>query len=559
MAQARDIPANYQPLEGSERRPSPGAKLLGAAHPNETLSVTIVLRRRSDGPAMPDIDSFSAIPPSQRPRLSVDEFAAKYGASPKDTHRVVEFAKAHGLTVIETNAARRTVVVSGTVGKMDEAFAVDLRRYEYDIVLRRGGKPQPATYRGRDGYVNVPKELSKIIVGVFGLDNRIINKRYSADPPSTTTVTVPQVSQLYNYPTNPAAGQTIAIFSSSGYDIHDVQLYFAGLPPGYTMPTVNDVLVHGTNSGSDPCCETTQDICLAASFAPGAAISVYITKPDQQGWVDLINRVVHPQAGDAHCSVLSCSWCISQGDDVPTLIKEGISPAFVSAVSAAFHDAALQGITVCVACGDQGTNSGVGDGKDHVEYPGSDPWVLSVGGTTIGNISGSSFDEYVWNDPEPSDPTHWGTTGGGISAFFGLPAYQDGAGVPRSLNDNHVGRGIPDVAGNASANSGYSGLFLNGSPIIGRGTSAAAPQWAGLFAVINASLGQNVGYVNPLLYALGSSVFRDIDPPPGPTNNSNGGVAGYPAGPGWDACTGWGSPNGAALLAGLRTMFPGGS
>src|ERR1700730_7855798 len=75
----------------------------------------------------------------------------------------------------------------------------------------------------------------------------------------------------------------------------------------------------------------------------------------------------------------------------------------------------------------------------HVEYPGSDPWVLSVGGTTIGNISGSSFDEYVWNDPDPSDPTHWGTTGGGISDFFGLPTYRGGAGVPRSLNVKSCG------------------------------------------------------------------------------------------------------------------------
>ncbi len=180
--------------------------------------------------------------------------------------------------------------------------------------------------------------------------------------------------------------------------------------------------------------------------------------------------------------------------------------------------------------------------------------MLSVGGTTIGNIIGSNFDEYVWNDPSAGDPSQWGTTGGGISDFFGLPSYQSGAGVPQSVNDNHAGRGVPDVAGNASFNSGYSALFLGGNPMIGNGTSASAPQWAGLIAVINAAIGQNVGFVNPILYYLGSSVFRDINSPPGPADNSNSGITGYPARIGWDACTGWGSPNGMALLGGLNPI-----
>jgi hypothetical protein len=176
---------------------------------------------------------------------------------------------------------------------------------------------------------------------------------------------------------------------------------------------------------------------------------------------------------------------------------------------------------------------------------------LAVGGTTIGNVVGNTFDEYVWNDPNPADPSHWGTTGGGVSDFFALPSYQNGAGVPRSINDNHVGRGVPDVAANASANSGYSGLVVGGAPFVGNGTSASAPLWAGLIAVINAALGYNIGFANATFYALGSPAFRDINPTAGPTDNSNGPAAGYPAGPGWDACTGWGSPNGRRLLAAL--------
>ena len=127
--------------------------------------------------------------------------------------------------------------------------------------------------------------------------------------------------------------------------------------------------------------------------------------------------------------------------------------------------------------------------------------------------------------------------------------------MPVSLFDGTVGRGVPDVAGNASFNSGYSGIVVAGGPFIGNGTSASSPLWAGLIAVINAALGVNVGFVNPAIYALGSSVFRSILPGAGPANNSNAGVAGYPAGAGWDACTGWGSPRGRALLLGLRHFY----
>ena len=411
----------------------------------------------------------------------------------------------------------------------------------------------PGQRRGREGAVHVPADLDGIVLGVFGLDNRTIVKRNGADPANTHTLSIPTLKQLYNFPTNSAAGQTIGIVSLSGYAIHDIQLLFNGLGAGYAMPTVHDVAVHGSNGGSDPYGETTQDIGIAAAAANGAAIAVYITQGTQAGWVDLVHRVAHPNAGDPSCSVLSSSWYISNGDDAATLAAEGVSTAFVNAVSAAFQDAAIQGITVCIACGDTGSNSKVSDGRAHVQYPGSDPWVLSVGGTTVGNVSGSSFQEYVWNDPSPSDPSHWGTTGGGVSDFFALPSYQVYAGVPASVNPgHHVGRGLPDVAANASYNAGYSGLYLNGSPFIGNGTSASAPLWAGFVAKLNAAMGTRLGFINPILYSKGSLAFRDIVPAGGPANNANGGTAGYPSGAGWDACTGWGSIDGAKMLGMLR-------
>ena len=551
---AQSIPAHYQRIEGTERLPSASATRQGPADARETVQVTISLRRRTDGAPTPDFNAVASVALNARKPLSADEFAGKYGAHPQDIAKVVDFVQTAGMKVLETNAARRTVVASGTVAQMNQAFAVDLGRYTANAPARaRNVAPVSETYRGRDGFVHVPKALGDIVLGVFGLDNRTVLKRNSADPANTHTLTIPTLKQLYNFPTNSAAGQTIGIVSLSGYAIHDVQLLFNGLGAGYTMPVVHDVSVFGTNSGSDPYGETTQDIGIAAAAANGAAIAVYITQGTQLGWVDLVHRVAHPNAGDPQCSVLSSSWYIANGDDAATLAAEGITTAFVNAVTAAFQDAAIQGITVCIACGDTGSNSKVNDGKAHVQYPGSDPWVLAVGGTTVGNVSGSSFEEYVWNDPSPTDPSHWGTTGGGISDFFALPSYQAAAGVPASVNAGHrVGRGVPDVAANASYNAGYAGLYLNGSPMIGNGTSASAPLWAGFVATLNAAMGTRLGFINPILYSKGSDAFRDIVPGGGPANNANGGTAGYPAGPGWDACTGWGSIDGLKMLNMLR-------
>jgi kumamolisin len=538
----KGIPNNYQPLEGSERHPSPNATLLSPADPKEVFQVTIALRRRPGGPPLPDFDYFAKTNPKDRPRLSADEFAAKYGADQADINKVVGFAQTHGLTVVETNAGRRTVIVSGTLAQMEEAFAVNLGLYEQESVVRRGDKPVKETYRGRDGFIHVPSDLTKVIVGVFGLDNRRITKRNAGDPPHTTYITVPEVTRLYNFPQNSAAGQTIAIFSETGYRPADIAHYYTTLPAGFVAPAIIDVSVDSGNGGwPDP--ETTQDICIASTAAPGAAIAVYFTTYSQVGWFDLIQRVAHPSPGDPICKVLSSSFYVSNGDDAATLAHEGISIGWLHAVNAAFHDAAIQGVTVCIASGDTGTYSKVGDGKAHVQYPASDPWVLGVGGTTVGDVVGASFDEYAWND-------NTGATGGGISDFFALPPYQAGVGVPVSLNDGHVGRGVPDVAANASPNSGYP-MIVGGMPFIGNGTSASAPLWAGLIAVINAAIGTEVGFVNPAFYALGSPAFRDILGAPGPANNGLGGVPGYPVVPGWDACTGWGSPNGRRLLAAL--------
>ncbi|EDR06279.1 uncharacterized protein LACBIDRAFT_328950 [Laccaria bicolor S238N-H82] len=542
------IPQGLRRLPGSERRPSPTAKALGIANPNESFAVTIVLRRRLDGAPLPDHDFFLNTPPSQRQRMSSSEFADLYGASNEDIDKVTKFVTAHHLTVIDTHAARRTVTVSGTVQNMESFFATRLRRFEHQIVRSTIDQPTLETYRGLDGFIHIPEDLEGIIVGVFGLDNRTVTTRNRSDDDDSsdtfTHLTVPQVTSLYDFPDQSASGQTIAIFSDSGYNPKDINTYFTEL--GLDAPTVQDVDIDdATNTvTSDTTPETTMDICISASAAPGASVAVYFTPKTEKGWVDLIGRVAHPNSDDPVCSVLSSSYYKYNGDD-----GDHADADFMDAVSSAFQDAALQGVTVCVAAGDRGSYSKITDGDVHVQYPASDSWVLTVGGTAIANVDGSSYDEYVWNHNE-------GATGGGVSGYFPLPSYQRSATVPVSLNDQSKGRGVPDVAANSDKRSGYK-IPFNGGHKTGGGTSAAAPLWAGLIARINAAMGENIGYINPALYALGSSVFNDIDGSKGPTNNKVDGYSapGYPANSGWDACTGWGSPKGSALLNGLTQIF----
>jgi kumamolisin len=551
------VPGSHRQLPGSEQRPGPTARPLGPADDTETFTATIALRRRGDGDSPPDPSTYVTLPLAQPRRFSRQEFASRYGADDQDIAAVTSFAKEQGLTVEAVNAARRAVVLSGTVAQFSRAFAVKLGYYEHEVPDRSSEEEgRTERYRGCDGFIHVPAHLVDVIVAVLGLDNRRMAVRAAADPPGTVLVSVAEATNIYGFPSNRATGQTIAIFSLGGHKSSDITANFGGDPPA-----IIDVPVDSVNSGqADP--ETTQDIIIAGSAAPGADIAVFFTIGAAQGWFDVIGRVIDPDLQPDRpapvCSVLSSSWLHSRGDDAATLSAAGISTGVLSALSQQFQDAAIQGVTVCVASGDKGSESYLGDGKAHVAYPASDPWVLSVGGTTLG-ASGADhttgprhgWQEWAWNDTSnvgTGEVAISYATGGGVSDFFPLPSYQTSAGVPPSVNDGHRGRGVPDVGANASPNSGYP-ITLDGfEDQVAAGTSAAAPLWAGLIAVLNAALARNVGYLNPLLYTLGNSVCTDILPHPGADTNSLFGVPGYPVVTGWDACTGWGSPDGAALL-----------
>ena len=203
----------------------------------------------------------------------------------------------------------------------------------------------------------------------------------------------------------------------------------------------------------------------------------------------------------------------------------------------ALQAAAAMGVTVCCAAGDRGSSDGVADGRPHVDFPASSPFALGCGGTNLKASGQTITAEVVWN----ANPTS-SATGGGVSGFFALPAYQKDAKVPPPAT-GAGGRGVPDVAGDADPASGYQ-VRVDGQNLVFGGTSAVAPLWAGLIALMNQKLGHPVGFLNPLLYGslAGRGVFNDIVV-------GNNGL--YSAATGWDACTGWGSPIGNKLLLAL--------
>jgi kumamolisin len=523
----------YVAVPGSEREPMSGASQSGSCDPNEEVQVTVVIRPRPLGTNVKPLAEVIA----SGERLTRVQYEERYGADSKDVEEVRKFARAHDLTVDGVSLAARTLKLKGTAAACSKAFQVDLNMYE---------GPQ-ATYRGRVGSVYIPANLKDIIVSVHGLDNRpqaqahfrVASKAASthvrANQSSSISYTAPQVGELYDFPANVTGqGQTIGIIElGGGYTQSDLTTYFSGLGIS-PAPTVTAVSIDGasnqpTGDSGGPDAEVMLDIEVSGAVAPGAKIAVYFAPNTDSGFLDAINQAVDDKQNNP--SVISISW----GGPESTWTSQSLQ-----SYNSALEAASAVGVTVCIAAGDNGATDGVDDGLDHVDFPASSPYALACGGTHLVGSGTTITSEVVWNDL-PNN----GATGGGVSATFPLPTYQANANVPPSVNPgNFVGRGVPDVAGDADPFTGYQ-IDVDGSDIVVGGTSAVAPLWAGLIACFNSSLKTPVGYLNPTLYqtvAAAAGTFHDI---------TSGNNDGYSAGPGWDACSGWGSPNGAAILQSL--------
>ena len=465
-----------------------------------------------------------AVPVSRRTYLGRPEFAAVHAATPDDLRRVSEFADRCGLEVLAAEPARRVVRLSGASADVARAFGVELRRYDH-----------PRTpYRGQVGGTRIPPDLAGAVLGVFGLDSRPQLRphfRRNVDPRSAG-LSILTVGSAYDFP--PAvtgAGQCIGILEfGGGYRATDLDTFFAGL--GVSPPTPVPVGVSGgsnspTGDPNGPDAEVELDIEMAAGLAPGATIVVYFAPNTEQGFVEAVTTAVHDAVHRP--SVLSISW----GGP-----ESSWTAAARNALEVAAQDGAIQGVTILAASGDQGAGDGEPAGTLAVDFPASSPYVVGCGGTRLTLAGTNVVSEVVWNDLAAGE----GATGGGVSEAFPLPPFQAGARVPPAP-DGATGRGVPDVAGDADPETGYA-VVVDGSPADIGGTSAVAPLWAALFARYGEALGKPLGYANPLLYSAAAAAgFRPI---------TSGNNSGYSAGPGWNPCTGLGSPRGSTLLAALR-------
>ena len=516
-------------IPGSERSPMPGASATRAAMSNERIEVTVHLRAPVAARGADSSGTYDDKLPAQRSYLSREAFAAQHGAQADDIAKVAAFAKAQNLVVVEFSAARRSVVLSGMASQMSAAFGVTLQQFEHES----------GSYRGRSGAITVPADLAGIVEGVFGLDNRPqAHPHFQHQQPEGrgavasravgASFSPPQLAKLYQFPTGlDGTGQCIAIIElGGGFKPADIKTYFTGL--GLAVPNVLAISVdggrnHPTNANSADG-EVMLDIEVAAAVAPKAHIAVYFAPNTNKGFLDAINLAVHDSVNKP--SVISISWGSAEVNWTGQAMTQ---------FDQAFQAAAAMGVTVCAAAGDNGSADGVADGKPHVDFPASSPFVLGCGGTRLTAAGGNISDESVWN----ANPTS-SATGGGVSAVFALPGYQAKAKVPTLAGTTKTGRGVPDVAGDADPASGYQ-VRVDGQNMVIGGTSAVAPLWAGLIALMNQKLSHPVGFLNPLIYGqlAGQGLFRDI------TSGDNGS---YRAGPGWDACTGWGSPIGGKLL-----------
>ena len=508
-------------LAGSHRETVAGASAPRPIDNHEMVQATIVLRRRAHA-TMPAAEEFAYRQAGVRTYHTRAEFAVLHGADPADIAAVEAFAHENGLTVSEQSPARRSVVLKGTVENMQKAFGTTLAHYE---------SPRGA-YRGRTGSLTIPDHLQGVITAVLGLDNRPVAKphlRRAAAAKASAGYAPTQVAAAYSFPKGATgAGETIGIIElGGGYSTADLNTYF-----GTHLPKVSSISVDGgaNNPGVDDDSdgEVMLDIEVSGSVAPGAHIVVYFAPNTDAGFHDAITTAVHDTVNNP--SVISISW----GGP-----EDSWTTQAASAMLEACTDAAGVGVTITAAAGDNGASDGVTDGKLHVDLPACLPPVLGCGGTKL-TLSGDTIKtEVVWNELASKE----GATGGGVSNIYPIPSYQSSAGVPVQPQTKFAGRGVPDVAGDADPETGYKVLVDGQNTVIG-GTSAVAPLWAGLIALINQQLGKPVGFVQPALYQMVSTAaFHEI---------TKGNNDGYQAGPKWNACSGLGSPNGAAILKTLQ-------
>lgn len=480
-------------------------------------------RQRPNLPAVGDVDDSKPVTLSVVMKPGVpfgktvgrsvtrEQFRARHRTSQAVINRLVRFAIQHGLQVEEIDAEHHTVRLSGSYLQARRAFAP-----EHLAVYRDGDKE----YVARGGHISVPKDLVDDVVGVVGFDLRPVAKPHirMADNNAGTSYEPGEVAAVYKFPKGDGTGQTIALIAlGGGYDRGLLAKYFSDKGIRRTG-SLEDISVLGSVNASDgqPLGgdgELQMGLEIVGSLAPAANILVYFAPGNANGLLEAARKAI----GDNRADVISITWGWPEA---------GSAEQDIDIFNQLFETARTHA-TICVASGDLGAVDGSATGEPTADFPAGSPFVLTCGGTTL---------------PRGDDEKAWRGSGGGYSKFSALarPDYQDGV-------HYNSGRGEPDVAANADVTTGYR-IRVNSNDVVLGGTSAAAPLWAALIALINQKLGTNVAFVNPALYRAaqqnGAGLFNDIE-----TGTNDG----YAATRGWDPVTGWGSPIGTKVLAALKS------
>jgi kumamolisin len=528
--------------------------------PDKVIEVAVVLRSRC-----PDKDRLAAIHristelPQERENLSVSGFEEKYGMVPGDFELIREFAGANKLEFVRGNVARCDVVLRGTLAHFSYAFGVHFLTYQH---------ADYGEYRSYDGPVYVPEQLSDVVLGVLGFDARPLPHLPSCATGLTGVRSSPQdVARFYHFPEGATGrGQNIGIVElGGGFHRADVEAFLAkhGLKSSHvtviemdgaknrpaSMGALQEAfqkqglsaaknprlrLGHWLRGHLDPVkdserniawtTEATMDVELIAGFANEAHLLVYFAPNMALGKYNAFQDAIFDPKTDI--SVISCSWG-TQEDNLPA--------SYLQLMDRIYQFAVLRGITICHSSGDDGPSIGE-DGKPHVHFPASSPYVLACGGTHV--------------YPEKSEEKHWREmvgehvfeSGHGVSSHFAEPHWQAGHRSDERTSVPVQGRRVPDVVGKADLATGYD-CVVGQISVPGGGTSASAPMWASLIALVNEQLGVRAGYITPLLY---HPQFKHATRKIGAENEAGG------ATPGWHPRHGLGSPDGTSLLAALR-------
>lgn len=541
MPKHHDEWGKHEELLGSRRRPMPGALAIRRSSPNYRIEITVCMRapeRESNKEVLWQLIGEDEEQPSRnRDWLARREYKKHFGAVDKDLKLLRDFAEEFDLQWVGEEAGGRVVRLNGKIKDIEEAFDTELEIYA-----------SPAgEFRGRRGKLYPPKPVHGIIEGVFGLDKSEQVDPFVNDRPPRRSIAgtwLEETAKRYCFPKHlKGRDQCIGILEfGGGISPADFNRYFEHLgilhPPEVEFKYINRARgIPGIDFEDDR--EVALDVEVAGSVAPRAKIVVYFAPNNSRGFIHALCAAIHDTENSP--TIL----CISWGET-----EDWWTPMARSCVNRFLCEAACMGITICAASGDDGVATDK-DGYARVTFPASSPFVLACGGTAF-----DGREEVVWHEEGIS------ASGGGESDFLERPKWQhvnpSPCSPPRRVPSRRCpdlpGRLIPDVA--ALSNRVYS-IIAGGSYInaVG-GTSASAALWAGLTARLNEGLcklgKRRVGYLTPYLYRLHylQHTFNDITR----GNNDQFSIGGYYAHQRWDACTGWGSPNGEKLLEALMKL-----